>query len=37
MKWISREKVKVDRVAREFIEYDALYAECRRAASAGAA
>jgi len=43
MKWITREKVKVDRVAcpwliknfieileREFIVYDALYAECRR-------
>lgn len=42
MKWITREKVKVDRVAcpwlirkfvdpqAEFIVYDALYAECRR-------
>jgi hypothetical protein len=42
MKWITREKVKVDRVAcpwlikkfidpqAEFIVYDALYAECGR-------
>lgn len=48
MKWITREKVKVDRVAlglsdheileREFIVYDALYAECqRRVASAAKA
>jgi hypothetical protein len=35
MKWITREKVKVDRVAcpwliKRFILYDALYAECQR-------
>jgi len=30
MKWVTREKVKVDRLAREFIVYDALYAECQR-------
>ncbi len=47
MKWMTREKVKVDRVAlglsdheileREFIVYDALYAECQRRVASKAA
>ena len=34
MKWITRERVKVDRVA-EWIVYDALYAYCQAMIRAG--
>ena len=40
MKWITREKVKVDRVAcpwliKKFIVYDALYAYCQEMVKQG--